>query len=101
MATPKNRSERRSWDKYVAEAKETFSEFDLPNGETIRVYIPSADAVETMDESDDLWTTIYKVFGEDNAAKLREVAGKEPVTALKSLLDDVMSDLGISDNAGE
>lgn len=101
MAAPKNRSERRSWDKYVSEARETFSEFDLPNGETITVYIPSADAVDSMDDSDPLWTQIEKVMGSENAEKLREVAGDQPVTALSALLADVMADLGISGNAGE
>lgn len=96
-----NRREKRSWDKYVSEARETFAEVELPNGETLTVYIPTADAIAGMSESADLWTQIDAIMGTENANKLREHAGDAPVTALRGLLSDVMDDLGLSDNPGE
>lgn len=95
-----NRSERRSWDSYVREAKEVYSEIDLGD-EVIRVYIPSSNAMDKIGATDDQWTQLAALLGEENCARLREVAGDAPVTALQKLVEDVFADLGLSDNSGE
>ena len=93
-----NRAERRHWDKYAAEARETFSEIDLGDGgDPIRVYVPSTDALDELNtaiESRDIWAQLSVFLGEDTD-RFREVAGSAPATALMALLKDVMGDLGI------
>lgn len=101
MAVKPNRTEKRSWDKYVAEAKETFSTVKLPDGTELVVYIPSADAIAGLSDDAPLWDQIAAIMGAENAGKLRAVADDAPVTALRGLLEDVMGDLGLSDNSGE
>lgn len=103
MATKQNRSERRSWDKYVRESKETYAEVDLGDEGVIKVYIPSSNDMEKLQSLSDTdqWGQIYALMGEENGEKLKRVAGDAPVTALRSLMTDVMADLGLSDYMGE
>lgn len=98
MAT--NRSERRSWDKYVSEAKETRSEIEIGD-EVLTVYIPSADAMTKFTETSDLWEQISLLMGDENAVKVRAVAADAPVTALNALIADVLTDLGLDGDQGE
>lgn len=95
-----NRSARRSWDSYVKEAKETRSEIEIGD-EVITVYIPTADAMTRFTETSDLWEQIGFLMGDENAAKVREVAADAPVTALNALIADVLSDLGLDGDQGE
>lgn len=97
-----NRSERRNWDKYVATAREVKSEIDLPDGETLIVYIPSAEQIEGIPDGDvGVWVEATSLLGEENAEKLRAVSAGVPVTAIRDLLRDVMIDLGMSgDDSG-
>lgn len=95
-----NRSERRSWDKYVAEAKKVRSEI-LIGDKVLTVYIPSAKQMEKFTETGDVWEQIAALMGDDNAAKIREVAEDAPVTALNALIEDVLGDLGLDGDQGE
>lgn len=97
-----NRREKRSWDKYVSEARAVTSEIDLGD-EVLTVYIPSSDQMEKLSDlkDTDQWGQIYALLGEENGAKLRAVAGDAPVTALRELMKDVSADLGMSDDLGE
>lgn len=99
-APVKNRRERRNWDQYVSEAREVFSEIELPSGEVLTIYIPTADALENMTAAEgDLWGQLAAVLGEENCAKFREVAEDVPVTALSNILMDVLEDLGLNDDS--
>ena len=90
-----NRRERRNWDKYVSEAREVFSEVEIGDV-LLTVYIPSADAIAALNESDDLWVQLEAVLGSENFAALHEVAAEAPVTALSNLLGDILKDLGLT-----
>jgi uncharacterized protein YqeY len=95
-----NRSERRSWDRYVAEARETKSEIDLGESGVITVYIPTADQANQFQQaiqSADIWQQLAALMGEENVVKFREVAADAPITALNKLMEDILVDLGISD----
>lgn len=95
-----NRSDRRKWDQYVADAKETRSEVEIGD-EVLTVYIPSAKQMETFNESGGVWDQISSLMGEENAAKIRKVAEDAPVTALNNLIADVLADLGLDGESGE
>ncbi|WP_226351483.1 MULTISPECIES: hypothetical protein [unclassified Pseudonocardia] len=94
-----SRSERRSWDAYVRESREKYSEVDLGAEGVVRVYVPSSTAMERLStlDANDQWSQIDVLFGDENGAKLRRVAGDEPITALQALVTDVMRDLGLDD----
>jgi hypothetical protein len=97
-----NRTERRSWDRYVAEAREVKSEIDLPDGTVLTVYIPTADQVNRLSKADaeaDIWGQLEALLGSENLTALRAVAEDAPVTALTSLMEDVLGDLGMRDVA--
>lgn len=92
-----NREERRNWDRYVAEAMETYSEIVIGDGEVITVHVPSVDTVNALNEAQnkgDLWDQLEVILGDD-IERFREVAGGAPVTALSALLKDVLTDLGL------
>lgn len=92
-----NRRERRNWDQYVTEAREVFSEIELPSGEVLTIFIPTADAIENMTAAEgDLWGQLAAVLGDENCEKFRAVAQDVPVTALSNILMDVLEDLGLS-----
>jgi hypothetical protein len=92
-----NRSERRSWDKYVAEARETKSEWDFGD-EKVTIYIPSADAFTHFTVTSDLWESIGHLIGEENAEVVKRHSAGAPVTALNSFVEDVLKDLGLDNN---
>lgn len=95
-----NRTERRSWDRYVAEAREVFSEVDLGGDNVIRVYIPTAEQAERLQRASrdsGIWDQLDALMGTENVTKLREVAENAPITALSGLLNDILIDLGLQD----
>jgi hypothetical protein len=95
-----NRTERRSWDRYVAEAREVRSEVDLPNGEVLTIYIPSAEQAERLQKAgreSGIWEQLDALLGTENVIKLRAVAEDAPITALNNLMEDVLTDLGLRD----
>lgn len=95
-----NRTERRSWDRYVAEAREVHAEVELSEGEVLTIYIPTAEQAERLQsgmQRGDLWGQLDALLGTENCAKLREVAKDAPITALNSLMEDVLADLGMRD----
>lgn len=99
-----NRTERRSWDRYVAEARAVRSEIDLGDGDVLVVQVPSADRVNQLNDAmqdprlqADIWAQLEAVLGPEDAGRLRTVAADAPVTALTKLFQDILSDLGLSD----
>jgi hypothetical protein len=100
--TPMNRKERRHWDRYVADARETYSEVELGEGNVIQIRVPSTDQLNKLNEAErsgDIWQQIEVLFGE-HAAAFRAVAADVPVTALLALVQDVVADLGLSASPG-
>lgn len=95
-----NRSERRSWDRLVAEAREVTSEIELPDGEVLVVHVPNADHATAfqrslIDPDASAWDQLALLLGEGNLAKLKLVAEDVPFTALTALLEGVLEDLGL------
>lgn len=93
-----NRTERRSWDRYVAEAREVRAEIDLGNDKVLTVYIPTAEQAQRLQEASreaGIWEQLDALMGSENCAALREVAQDAPITALNDLMADVLTDLGL------
>lgn len=93
-----NRTERRSWDRYVAEAREVKSEIQIGEDEILTVYIPTAEQAEKLQKASreaGIWEQLDALLGVENTAKLRAVAEDAPITALNSLMTDVLCDLGL------
>lgn len=109
-----NRQERRHWNRYVAEARDVYSEIVLSeavdpdhegNGhpaEIIRIYVPTVDRLNRLNEaeqSSDVWAQLEVLLGEDTD-RFRAVAADAPITALVKLIGDIISDLGLSASPG-
>lgn len=93
-----NRSERRSWNRYVAEAQSVTSEIDLGTEEApdiLTVRIPTTEQMAKYTQAEDIWDQVEALLGEENADRVRAVAAGAPVTALMNLLEQVTSDLGL------
>ncbi|MER5671161.1 hypothetical protein [Pseudonocardia alni] len=96
-----NRAQRRHWNKYVADASETYTEIELSEDTVITVHIPSADRLNEMAEAErngDLWGQLRCLFGDDFDA-VYEAAHDAPATALLNLVQDVTRDLGLAPDA--
>jgi len=93
-----NRAQRRSWDKYVSEARKVSATVDLGNEEIV-VYVPSSAQMKQLGEASetDIWAQLRAILGTENAEKLEAVAGDAPITAIQALLSDILSDLGLAD----
>lgn len=109
-----NRKERRHWNRYVAEARDVYSEIELSpaveadhegNGhpaEVIRIYVPTVERLNDLNKAEqggDVWQQIEVLLGEDTE-RFRAVAADAPITALVKLIGDIIGDLGLSASPG-
>lgn len=112
--TPINRRERRHWDRYVAEARDVYSEIVLSeavpadhegaghDAEVIRVYVPTVDKLNRLngaEQNGDVWEQLEVLLGEDTG-RFRARAADAPITALVKLIGDIVTDLGLSASPG-
>lgn len=112
-----NRKERRHWDRYVAEARDVYSEIvlaeavesgadgpDSPgrDAEVIRIYVPTVDRLNELnqaEQSGDVWQQLEVLLGDDTP-RFRAAAADAPITALVKLIGDIIGDLGLSASPG-
>ena len=109
-----NRQERRHWNRYVAEARDVYSEIELSPAveadhegaghpaDVIRIYVPSVERLDDLNEAEksgDMWKQLEVLLGKDTE-RFRAVAADAPITALVKLMNDIITDLGLSASPG-
>lgn len=109
-----NRKERRHWNRYVAEARDVWSEIVLSeaveadhegpghDAEVIRIYIPTVEKLNALNQAEqtgDVWQQLEVLLGDDTD-RFRAVAADVPITALVNLINDIISDLGLTASPG-
>ncbi|CAA9364436.1 MAG: hypothetical protein AVDCRST_MAG68-5040 [uncultured Gemmatimonadetes bacterium] len=109
-----NREARRHWNRYVAEAREVYSEIELSPAveadhegaghpaDVIRVYVPTVERLNDLnqaEETGDVWKQLEVLLGDDTD-RFRAVAADAPITALVKLMGDIIGDLGLSASPG-